>query len=111
MQAIVIYDGAGPLPVSATFDSQTSTGVVFVLTATARTQSAACLTGVSLSVDGNDVGEAMCWANQNDNHIAMRPTLIPYADMTIGSHTIEITNANSDTITDVNDYFQVTMLY
>lgn len=111
MQAIVIYDGAGPLPVSASFDSPTSTGVVFVLTATARTESAAILTGVQLIVDGVSIGQSMCWANQNNNHIAMRPTLIPYNDMTIGEHTIEINIAYEGTITDVNDYFQVTMLY
>lgn len=111
MQAVVIYDGAGPLPVKASFESPTSTGVVFVLTATARTQSAPTLTGVSLSLDGNNIGSAMCWANQNDNHIAMRSTLIPYTGITIGEHTIEIDNAYSGTITDENDYFQVTMLY
>lgn len=111
MQALVIYDGAGPLPVSANFDSPTDGGVVFVLTATARTESAAILTGVTLSIDGTNVGTAMCWANQNDNHIAMRPTFIPYNGLTIGQHSIEITNAYSGTITDVNDYFQVTMLY
>lgn len=111
MQAIVIYDGAGPLPVKASFESPTSAGVVFVLTATARTESAAILTGVSLSVDGNNIGTAMCWANQNDNHMAMRSTFIPYNDITIGEHTIEIDIAYEGTITDVNDYFQVTMLY
>lgn len=111
MQAIVIYDGAGPLPVKASFESPTNGGVVFVLTATARTQSAAILTGVSLSLDGNNIGTAMCWANQNDNHIAMRSTFIPFSGLTIGEHTIEIDNAYNGTITDVNDYFQVTMLY
>jgi hypothetical protein len=110
MQAIVIYDGAGPLPVKASFESQTNAGVVFVLTATARTESAAILTGVELSIDGKAVGGAMCWANQNDNHIAMRSTFIPYENITLGAHTIEL-NAYLGTITDVNDYFQVTMLY
>lgn len=111
MQAIVIYDGAGPLPVKATFQSETSVGVVFVLTATARTESAAVLTGVQLIIDGVSIGQSLCWANENNNHMTLRPTLIPYGDMTIGEHTIEIDIAYEGTITDVNDYFQVTMLY
>lgn len=111
MQALVIYDGPGPLPVSADFDSPTDGGVVFVLTATARTESAAILTGVELSIDENPVGTAMCWANQNNNHMAMRSTFIPYSGLTIGQHSIQLNNAYAGTITDVNDYFQVTMLY
>lgn len=112
MQSLVIYDGAGPLPVSSTFDSETDGSVTFVLTGTARTDSAATLTGIQLVLDGNNIGNpAMCWANQNDNHIAMRPTFIPFDGLTIGQHTIEITNAYDGTVTDVNDYFQVTMLY
>lgn len=111
MRALVIYDGNGPLPVSANFDSPTDGGVVFVLTGTTRTDSAPDLTGIQLSLDGTAIGSAaMCWANQNDNHMAMRPTFTPYEGLTIGSHSIEITNYGN-TITDVNDYFQVTMLY
>jgi len=109
--ALVIFDGAGPLPQTATFKAPTDGPVVFVLSGTARTASAAVLTGINLSLDGTNIGNAMCWANQNNNHIAMRPTFIPYDSLTFGQHTIEITNAYGSTITDVNDYFQVTLLY
>jgi hypothetical protein len=109
--ALVIFDGAGPLPQTATFKAPTDGPVVFVLSGTARTSSAAVLTGINLSIDGASIGNAMCWANQNNNHIAMRTTLIPYNSLSFGQHTIEITNAYGSTITDVNDYFQVTLLY
>jgi len=110
--ALVIFDGAGPLPQTATFNAPTDGPVVFVLSGTARTTSAPVLTGINLSLDGNGIGNAaMCWANQNDNHIAMRTTLIPYDSLSFGEHTIEITNAYGSTITDTNDYFQVTLLY
>lgn len=109
---LVIFDGAGPLPQSATFNAPTDGSVTFVLSGTARTESAAVLIGINLSLDGNGIGNsAMCWANQNNNHQAMRTTFIPLESLTFGEHTIEITNAYSDTITDENDYFQVTMLY
>lgn len=110
--SLIIFDGAGPLPQSVTFNAPSDGPVTFVLSGTARTESAALLTGINLSLDGNVIGNtAMCWANQNNNHIAMRPTFIPFDGLTFGEHTIEINNAYTGTITDVNDYFQVVLLY
>lgn len=110
MASMVIYDGAGPLPQSVSFNSPLEGSATFVLAATSRTDSAACLTGVSLSLDGNVIGTAMCWANQNNNHMSMRTTYIPVDYLSYAEHTIELTNA-ADTITDQNDYFQVVLLY
>ena len=110
--AIVILDGAGPLPQSATFTSPTDGSVIFVVSGTARTASAPVLIGINLVLDGAGIGDAaMCWANQNDNHQALRTTFIPYDNLSIGEHTIELVNAYENTITDQNDYFQVTLLY
>ena len=109
---MIIFDGAGPLPQSVTFNAPLDGPAVFVLSGTTRTESAALLTGISLSLDGVQIGNpAMCWANQNNNHMAMRPTFINVANLSYGEHTIEISNAYNGTITDVNDYFQVVLLY
>ena len=110
--ALVIYEGPGPLPVTANFQAPSDGDVVFVLAGTARTESAAILTGINLSIDGVQIGSpSLCWANQNENHLAMRPTFIPFEDLNFGEHTITIQIAYSGTITDQNDYFQVTLLY
>jgi len=110
--ALVIYEGPGPLPVTATFQAPSDGDVVFVLSGTARTESAAILTGITLSIDGVQIGSpALCWANQNNNHLAMRPTFIPFEHLSFGEHTIAIQIAFSGTITDINDYFQVVLLY
>lgn len=110
--ALVIYDGPGPLPVSATFQAPSDGSVIFVLSGTARTSSAAILLGIYLNLDGNSIGNAsLCWFNQNDVHMALRPTFIPYSGLSFGEHTITIEPADSATITDVNDYFQVTLIY
>lgn len=109
--ALVIYNGPGPLPQSANFNAPSDGSVVFILSGTTRTASAPNMTGISLSLDGTVIGAAMCWANQNDNHIAMATTFIPYKNLSFGQHTIELTYANGNTITDVNDRIQVTLLY
>ena len=110
--AIVLLDTAGPLPVSTTFNAPSDGPVIFVLSGTAWTQDAPVLIGLNLVLDGEGIGNAaMCWANQNANHQAMRTTFIPFDNLTFGKHTIEVVNAYSETITDVNDYVQVTLLY
>jgi hypothetical protein len=110
--AMVLLDEAGPLSVSAQFDSEVDGPVVFVLSGTAWTQEAPTLIGINLLLDGESLGSAaMCFANLNANHQAMRTTFIPYDNLTIGPHTIEVVPAYSNTVTDFNDYFQVTMIY
>ena len=109
---MVIFDGAGPLPQTATFKAPLDGPAVFVLSGTAWTQSAATLTEINLSLDGSVIGKpAMCFANQNANHQALRTTFIEVDNLTYDNHTIEISNGNGDTITDQNDYFQVVLLY
>ena len=110
--AMVLLDTGGPFPISMPFNAPADGPVIFVLSGTARTESAACLIGLSLYLDGSQIGSpAMCWANQNDNHQAMRTTFIPFDNLTIGPHIIDVVNANQQTITDINDYVQVTLLY
>ena len=112
VNAMVLIDAEGPLPVSLTFNAPADGSVMFVLSGTARTESAACLIGFSLLLDGYTIGSpAMCWANQNDNHQAMRTTFIPVDNLTSGEHTIEVVGSYGTTITDVNDYVQVTLFY
>jgi hypothetical protein len=108
--ALVIYDGPGPLPKTATFKAPSDSDVIFVLSGTSRTESAACLTEISVVLDGVIIGTASCWANQNNNHMAMRTTFVPFDDLSFGEHTIAISN-KANTITDVNDNFQVVLMY
>jgi archaellum component FlaG (FlaF/FlaG flagellin family) len=113
MASMILFDGPGPLPQQATFNAPSDGPVTFFLSGTARTEAAATLTGITLLIDGNAIGKAMCWANQNDNHTAMRASMIDFDNLTFGEHTIEIINDPDlpNTITDENDYFQVALLY
>ena len=113
MPAMIIYYGIGPLPQTATFDAPSDAPMMFVLSGTTTTQGAApTLTGITLSLDGNIIGQpAVCWANNNNNHTAMMPTYIPVDNLSEGGHTIEINNMSAETTTDANDFFQVVLLY
>lgn len=110
--ALVIFDGNGALPQKGTFQSPTDGHVIFVISGTAWTSSAPTMLGIDVLLDGNIIGKpALCFANDNSLHMAMRPTFIPFTGLTIGQHAITIATANGNTVTDINDYYQVVMLY
>lgn len=113
MATLLILQGAGPLPMKATFNAPADGPVTFVLSGTTTTESAPVLTGITLSLDGTIIGApALCWANQNNNHMAMMPMFIPVDNLSYGEpHTVEVVVANENTNTDQNDYFQVVLLY
>ncbi len=105
-------DAIGPLPQSVTFQAPADGSVMFVLTGTAYTQSGATIIGVMLMLDGVQIGaSAMCFANTNDNHMAMRPSFVQFDNLTVGEHTLEVVAYDTQTVTDVNDHFQVTLFY
>ena len=110
--ATILLDQSGPLPVSANFNAPSDGPVIFVLTGTAWTATAGQLIGINLYLDGNAIGNAsMCFSNEDTSHKTLRPTFIPYDGLTAGPHTIQVVPAFTSTVTDLNDYFQVTLLY
>jgi hypothetical protein len=111
VNAMVLLDLNGPLPLQATFSAPSDGPVMFVLTATAWTQTAGSLLMVNLSLDDTQIGNvAMCYANQAAVHQTLRTTYIPFDNLTAGEHSIYL-DVGAETITDKNDYFQVTLFY
>ena len=108
---LVIFDGTGALPQKTTFKSVTDGHVVFAISGTAWTKNAATLLGVDLYVDDNAIGGMVVYANNNAYHQVLRTTFIPYSGLTIGEHTMMLQASNPATVTDVNDTFQVVMMY
>jgi hypothetical protein len=112
INAEVLMDAIGPLPQSISFQAPADGSVMFVLTGTAYTQSASTTIGIMLMLDGVQIGaSAMLYANINNNHMAMRPSFVEFADLTVGEHILEVVAYGSQTVTDINDHFQVTLFY
>jgi hypothetical protein len=112
VNAMVLLDTNGPVPVSATFEAPADGPVMFVLSGTAWTQNAGSLLSIILLLDGAIIGKpAVCYANQSASHQALRTTFIPFDNLTPGSHTIEVTCSSPNTVADQNDYYQVTLFY
>ena len=112
MSALIIFDGAGPLPQTFNFNSPLDGPATFVLNGTAWTQHAGTLVEITLNLDGSQIGgAAVCFANQSAVHMTLRPTFIEVDNLSYGSHQMQIITVGPTTVTDFNDYFQVTLLY
>ena len=108
--ALVIFDGSGSLPQKTTFQAPGDGNFVFVLSGTAWTENGPTTLAIDLLLDGEPIGQAMCYANQNSSHQVLRTTFIPYSELSYGEHTITLQAGNGYTVTDVNDYYQVVLL-
>jgi hypothetical protein len=106
----LIIDQAGPLPIQATADIQSDGPAVLTLAGSVWSQTANAMTGVSLLVDGEPAGSARIFSNGPTTHRAVVPVTIPYT-FTFGSHTFTLEAMTSETISDSNDFFTLSVQY
>lgn len=116
VEAMILLDARGPLPVKATFQAPADGSVMFVLSGTGYTSFQSSLIGITLALDGAVIGKATCWASvsyavQPAAHFAMRTTFIEVKNLSFGEHTITVASQDYGTMTDQNDSFQVTLFY
>ena len=101
--------GVGPLPLSNTFKAQGDGDVVFYLSGSAWSQQVG-LMSIQLLLDGKVIGQSVGWTNETASHKTLVPVFIP-ASLTYDNHTVELQIGNNQTITDLNDNFQVLVIY
>lgn len=104
-----LMTGAGPLPMKTTFKAQGDGDVIFYLSGSAWSQSAGSLV-IQLLLDGKVIGEMNGFTNEPTSHKTLVPVFIP-TTLTYDNHTVEIQVGNSQTVTDLNDNFQVLLVY
>ena len=105
---IVLINQVGPLPLKVTFQAPADGPVTFFLSASAWTQTAASWLSVGMELDGTPIGSAQVFANYASMHMALVPVYIT-ANLTAGQHTLSLLPGNTTTVTDLNDFFQVSL--
>ncbi len=112
--AQVVINQNGPLPITASFQALSDGPALVMLSGSVWTQNADTLIGVDLSVDGGPaIGGANIFANNAATHMAVVPIVIPYI-FSLGpppTHEITLSAGTTGTVSDQNDFFQVTILY
>ncbi len=105
---IVLINQIGPLPFSVTFKAPADGPVSFFLSASAWTQTADSWLSVGLELDAVPIGSVQAFANNASVHQALVPVYVT-ANLTAGQHTLSLLPGNSTTVTDINDFFHVSL--
>ena len=110
MPLLPILSQAGPLPITASFNSPMDGPAWFTLSGSAWSRTADQMISVILQLDGSPVGYAQIFSNAPSTHRALIPVQIP-VNLTYGPHKITLVAQNSYTTSDSNDSFNVTLSY
>ncbi len=97
----------GPLPKSVGFSSGGGT-LVIIYSGTGRRDGGGNL-GMNLLLDNVVVSTTRTWTNESQSHKVFTTNIHVQANVAAGNHTIALT-VIAETITDVNDWFNVTVL-
>ena len=101
---------AGPLNTSVSFTANGGTLLVFVSGSGAAGGIAGTVGANILLDDGITVGSIQVVANQTLSHVAFVPQQFVLTGVAAGSHTLQLSALNANTHTDVNDYYDVSVL-
>jgi hypothetical protein len=99
---------AGPLPKTRAFGSSGGTLVVFV-SGSLSTSKPSRLLVMNIDFDGNTIGTCQEWINVN-SHMSLVPVLLTIPHPPAGNHVIELSVGSGDTASDLNDYYNVTVI-
>ena len=109
--AQVLISDSGPLPIEATAEIESDAQAVLTLSGSVWSQQTDRLIGFTLFIDGEptNIG-AEIFSNGASEHRAVVPVTVPYT-FTIGKHAFALQPATSDTVSDGNDRFYLTVQY
>jgi hypothetical protein len=105
--AQVMDHGPGPLPLSTTFASSGGQVALFV-SGSGFASASNVVVEVQVKLDGASIGSAKVVTAEAASHKQVVPTVI-LAQPAAGMHTLTL-SAATGTVTDFNDFFNVTMI-
>jgi hypothetical protein len=106
MSFVIANNQTGALPVNIKFQAPMDGPVTIAFSGSAWSQANGTVIGVDVLLDGNLLGTALLYSNQGQEHRAL-PTQFFVTQLSDGTHSITLNPTNSNTITDVNDFFSV----
>jgi hypothetical protein len=106
----ILNQAKGGLPISANFSAPSDGPACFVLSGSAWCTTPNQMIGVGLELDGKLIGSASIFSNAQSTHRAVVPSYIPVT-LAFGAHKITLVPLNAHTTTDLNDLFDLVLLY
>lgn len=106
----ILNQAKGGLPISASFTAPLDGPACIVLSGSVWSGTANQLIGVSLELDGKVIGTASIFSNATSTHRAVVPSYIPVV-LTFGTHKITLVASTATTTSDLNDFYDVVLVY
>jgi hypothetical protein len=113
-----IANQTGPLPQQGGFITQGGTALLFASgsgkaassSTPGGTKSTGILLGMKVMVDNQEKGQAKILSTFKDDHSAFVSSPLVITGLSPGLHVVQLVNLNDDTVTDTNDFFNVTII-
>jgi hypothetical protein len=109
MSVQVLINQAGPLPITATFDSLGDFSAYVEVNGSVWSQTANVMIGIDIQIDGQKAGTAHIFSNGGSTHRAVVPAYIQ-VKLNQGPHKITL-SAAANTVSDFNDYYTAVIHY
>ena len=109
MAVQLILQQAGPLPITASFNSIGDTPMYLEVNGSVWTQTANVMIGIDIQIDGQAIGKAQIFSNANTTHRTVVPAYIQ-VKLGQGPHKLTLA-ASANTVSDFNDRFTAVIHY
>ena len=109
MAVQLILQQAGPLPITATFNSIGDSPMYLEVNGSVWTQTPNVMIGIDVQLDGKAVGRATVYSNGPSTHRPVVPVYIPVT-LTPGPHKLTL-SASANTVSDSNDCYTTVIHY
>ena len=110
MQVLQVINQTGPLPLKTQFQAPLDGPALLVVTGTLWSTVANTLVQLTVALDGAPIATGQLWSNGASTHRAL-PTLFINLILTYGQHVLSLSQGGSGVTSDVNDFFNASILY
>jgi hypothetical protein len=110
MQVLQIINQPGPLPLKAQFNAPLDGPALLVVTSTLWSTAPNVPLQLFVSLDGTQIAPGQIFSNGQSTHRAL-PTLFIGFNLTFGQHTLTLTLGGTGVTSDLNDFFNASLLY
>lgn len=100
----VIINQAGPLPITVNFDSPGDEPMYLEVNGSVWTQDVNAMIGITIELDGQNIGTAQIYSNANATHRAVVPAYI-LITLEGQSHSLSLSASPPATVSDSNDFY------
>lgn len=107
---LTIFDNVGPLPLNANLKVETNAPALLMISGSVWTKTQNSNIGIQLLIDGNVVAGAGIFCNPTSQHMAVVTAYVP-VQLSISTHKFTLQVSNGQTISDLNDTYNVCLLY